>query len=49
MGTTRTEPWDTEAYVEAGEDLAARLNAALEQGDHDLITAVLGAWQGPRG
>jgi probable addiction module antidote protein len=37
-----TQPWDAAAHLETEEDMAAYLNAALEEGDPATIVAVLG-------
>ena len=42
MGEIQTRPWDPAEYLETDEDIAAYLNAALEDGDAGLIIAVLG-------
>src|SRR4051794_24021822 len=42
MAKTQTRPWDVVAYLETGEDMAAYLEAALEEGDAKLIAAALG-------
>ncbi|MGB3300142.1 MAG: addiction module antidote protein [Phormidesmis sp.] len=42
MAKTKTQPWDAAEYLENKEDIAAYLEAALEDGDPTLITAVLG-------
>ena len=42
MAKTRTKPWDPAEHLETGEDVAAYLNAALEDGDLSLIMAALG-------
>ena len=40
--TTKTRPWDAAEYLESAEDMAAYLEAALEEGDASLVAAVLG-------
>ena len=42
MEKTRTLPWDPAKHLESEEDMAAYLNVALEDGDMNLIMAVLG-------
>lgn len=42
MKETKTYPWDAADYLKSKEDIAAYLEAALEDGDPTLITAVLG-------
>ncbi len=42
MEKTRTLPWDPAEHLESEEDMAAYLNVALEDGDLNLIMAVLG-------
>lgn len=42
METIRTLPWDAADHLKTQEDMAAYLEAALEDGDPALITAVLG-------
>ncbi len=42
LGPTETRPWDMVTYLETEEDIAAHLDAALEDGDPALIMAVLG-------
>lgn len=37
-----TRPWDPAEHLETEEDMAAWLDAALEDGDPALIVAVLG-------
>jgi probable addiction module antidote protein len=39
---TKTQPWDATNHLETREDMAAYLEAALEDGDPALITAALG-------
>ena len=42
MAKTRTRPWDPAEHLETEEDMAAYLNAALDDGDLSLIMATLG-------
>lgn len=42
MAKTKTSPWDPAAHLETDEDMAAYLEAALEDGDPALVTAALG-------
>ena len=42
MAKTQTRPWDPAEHLETEEDMAAYLNAALEDGDLSLIMAALG-------
>ncbi len=42
MARTQTRPWDPAEHLETEEDMAAYLNAALEDGDLSLIMATLG-------
>jgi probable addiction module antidote protein len=39
---TATRPWDPAEHLETDEDIAAYLDAALEDGDAALVVAVLG-------
>jgi len=39
---TKTRPWDVAAHLETKEDMAAYLEAALEDGDPALVAAALG-------
>ncbi len=39
---TKTHPWDAAEHLETKEDMAAYLEAALEDGDPTLVTAALG-------
>ncbi len=39
---TRTKPWDAAQYLKTEEDLAAYLEAALEEDDPALLAAALG-------
>lgn len=40
--STTTRPWDAAEYLESDEDMAAYLEAALEEGDASLVAAALG-------
>ena len=42
MGKTKTRSWDAAVHLETEEDMAAYLEAALEEGDAALFTAALG-------
>ena len=42
MAKTKTKPWDAAKYLETEEDMAAYLEAALEEGNPALVSAVLG-------
>ena len=42
MDKTETRPWDAVEHLNTAADMAAYLEAALEDGDPTLITAVLG-------
>ena len=42
MARTKTYPWDPVDYLKTREDMIAYLDAALEDGDPKLISAVLG-------
>lgn len=42
MPKTKTLPWDPAHHLESEEDMAAYLEAALEEGDPALIAAALG-------
>jgi probable addiction module antidote protein len=42
MAKTQTRPWDAVEHLETEEDMAAYLEAALEDGDPQLVAAVLG-------
>lgn len=42
MAKTQTQLWDAADHLETEEDMAAYLEAALEEGDPALVTAVLG-------
>jgi len=42
MAKTQTQPWDPAEHLENKEDMAAYLEAALEEGDPALVAAALG-------
>ena len=42
MPKTMTAPWDPAEHLETDEDMAAYLEAALEEGDPNLVAAALG-------
>jgi probable addiction module antidote protein len=42
MTKIKTSQWDAAAHLETDEDMAAYLEAALEDGDPSLVTAALG-------
>ncbi len=42
MAKLKTRLWDAIEYLETEEDMAAYLEAALEEGDPKLVTAALG-------
>jgi probable addiction module antidote protein len=42
LAKTQTWPWDPAEHLETTEDMAAYLEAALEDGDPRLVTAALG-------
>ena len=42
MTKTQTRPWDAAEHLETRDDMAAYLNAALEEGDLSLILDALG-------
>lgn len=42
MAKTKTRPWDVAEHLESKEDIAAYVEAALEDGDPALIAAALG-------
>jgi probable addiction module antidote protein len=42
MPKTQTRPWDVVQHLETEEDMAAYLEAALEEGDPTLVAAALG-------
>lgn len=42
MAKTKTRPWDVAEHLKTAEDMAAYLEAALEEGDAALVAAALG-------
>jgi probable addiction module antidote protein len=42
MAKTQTRPWDAAEHLETAEDMAEYLEAALEDGDPQLVAATLG-------
>lgn len=42
MARTKTKPWDAAEHLKTDEDMAAYLEAALEEGDPGLVSAALG-------
>ena len=42
MAKTRTQPWDVAEHLKTEEDMAAYLEAALQEGDPALVAAALG-------
>ena len=42
MATIKTYPWDAAEHLETQEDIAAYIEAALEEGDPSLVVAALG-------
>lgn len=42
MAKTHTQPWDVSEHLQTKEDIAAYLEAVLEDGNPALITAALG-------
>lgn len=42
MAKTKTRTWDAAEHLDTAEDMAAYLEAALDEGDPSLIAAVLG-------
>jgi len=42
MTKTQTRPWDVAEHLETDDDMAAYLEAALEEGDASLVAAALG-------
>ncbi|HEX3130234.1 MAG TPA: addiction module antidote protein [Thermoanaerobaculia bacterium] len=42
MAKTRTRPWDAAEHLKTEEDMAAYLEAALQEGDSALVAAALG-------
>ncbi len=49
MAKTKTRPYDAAEYLETPEDMAAYLEAALEDGDPSVVTHALGAIARARG
>lgn len=49
MARTKTEPYDAAEYLETKEDMAAYLEAALEDGDPRVIVQALGVIARARG
>jgi probable addiction module antidote protein len=49
MAKTQTRPWDAVEHLENEEDMAAYLEAALEEGDPALIAAAIGDIERARG
>jgi probable addiction module antidote protein len=49
MAKTKTRPYDAAEYLETPEDMAAYLEAALEDGDPALVVKALGAIARARG
>ena len=49
MAKTQTRPWDAAEHLETDADMAAYLEAALEEGDPALVTAALGISLVPKG
>lgn len=47
--TTVTKPFDSAEYLETGDDIAAYLEAAFEDGDPALVTHALGVIARVRG
>jgi len=41
MAKTRTRPWDVAEHLKTEEDMAAYLEAVLEEGDPALVAAAL--------
>ena len=41
MAKTRTRPWDAAEHLKTEEDMAAYLEAALQEGDSALVVAAL--------
>ena len=46
---TETQPWDMTEHLETEEDMAAYLEAALEEGDAALVTTALGGIASAKG
>ncbi|MFC1544384.1 addiction module antidote protein [Gemmatimonadota bacterium] len=42
MAKTKTRAWDAAEHLESDQDMAAYLEAALEEGDPSLVAAALG-------
>ncbi len=42
MANPKTRPWDADEHLETAEDMAAYLEAVLEEGDPALIAAAMG-------
>jgi len=42
MAKTKTRPWDVVEHLETDEDMAAYLEAALQENDPSLVAAALG-------
>ena len=42
MAKTKTRPWDAAEYLETNEDMAAYLEAALDEGNPSVVAAALG-------
>ena len=42
MAKTKTRPWDAAEHLETEDDMAAYLEAALEEGDPALVATALG-------
>jgi probable addiction module antidote protein len=42
MTKTKTRPWDAAEHLETAEDMAAYLEAALEEGNPALVAAAMG-------
>jgi probable addiction module antidote protein len=42
MSKTKTRPWDAAEHLETEEDMAAYLEAVIEEGDSALAPAALG-------
>lgn len=42
MAKTETRPWDVTEHLKTEEDMAAYLEAALEEGDAAIVAAALG-------
>jgi probable addiction module antidote protein len=48
MAKTKTFPWDPAEHLETEDDMAAHLEAALEDGDPALVAEALGDIAQPR-